>query len=158
MGAPQPDKMQKSWLLDPRRKTLEHFVELALVIAALTLTGVYLNMGIRPTRSEIMIIPIVRRTPIENRGNRFRTIRKLMRRQLRRESNPSSSSATKLLSEHTARFSRWRSLKANAILNSLEVVFWLAAIIVKFMGVSRACSGNSCAVNCIILLVALSTL
>ena len=95
MGAPQSDKMQKSWLLDPRRKTLEHFVELALVIAALTLTGAYLNMGIRPTRSEIMIIPIVRRTPIENRGNRFQTIRKLMRRQqLRRESNPSSSSAT----------------------------------------------------------------
>ena len=63
-----------------------------------------------------------------------------------------------LLSEHTARFSRWRSFKANAILNCLEVVFWLAAIIVKFMGVSRGCSGNSCAVNCIVLLVAISIL
>jgi hypothetical protein len=48
--------MHKSWLLDPRRKTLEHFVQLVLVIAALILTGIYLNMGIRPTRSEIMII------------------------------------------------------------------------------------------------------
>jgi len=63
-----------------------------------------------------------------------------------------------LLSEHTARFSRWRSLKANAILNCVEVVFWLAAVVVKFMGVSRACSGSSCAVNCIILLVALTLL
>lgn len=63
-----------------------------------------------------------------------------------------------LLSEHTARFSRWRSLKANAILNCIEVVFWLAAIIVKFMGVSRTCKGNSCAVNVITILVALSIL
>lgn len=63
-----------------------------------------------------------------------------------------------LLSEHTARFSRWRSLKANAVLNCIEVVFWLAAIIVKFMGISRTCTGNSCAVNVIILLVALSIL
>jgi hypothetical protein len=64
-------KMQKSSFLDPRRKTLEHFVELFLVIAALVLTGIYLNMGVRPTRSEIMIIPIVRRTPIHDPGTPF---------------------------------------------------------------------------------------
>jgi hypothetical protein len=51
--------MQKSWFLDPKRKTLEHLVALALVMVALVLTGIYLNMGIRPSRSEIMIIPIV---------------------------------------------------------------------------------------------------
>ena len=81
-------KMGKSWFLDPRRKTLEHFVQLALVIVAIILTGVYLNMGIRITRSEIMIIPIVRLTPIDTPGNHFQTARTLMRRQLRRESNP----------------------------------------------------------------------
>ncbi|KAG7284516.1 hypothetical protein NEMBOFW57_010891 [Staphylotrichum longicolle] len=124
--------MQRSWLLDPRRKTLEHLVELALVIVVLILTGIYLNMGIRPTRSEIMVIPIGVKSIIII--------------------------GYQLLSEHTARFSRWRSPKANTILNCIEVVFWLAAIIVKFMGVSRTCTGNSCAVNVIILLVALSIL
>lgn len=63
---PDLANMQRSWLLDPRRKTLEHLVELALVIVALILTGIYLNMGIRPTRSEIMIIPIVSRTPFDS--------------------------------------------------------------------------------------------
>ncbi len=58
--------MGTSWLLDPRRKTLEHFVQLVLVIVALILTGIYLNMDIRITRSEIMIIPIVRKPPIKN--------------------------------------------------------------------------------------------
>jgi hypothetical protein len=55
-----PSKMQKSSLLNPRFKTLEHVIELFLVVAAIILTIVYLNMGIRPSRSEIMIIPIVR--------------------------------------------------------------------------------------------------
>ncbi len=69
---PNPVKMGKSWFLDPRRKTLEHFAQLALVIVAIILTGVYLNMGIRVTRSEIMIIPIVRRTPIDRPISLFR--------------------------------------------------------------------------------------
>ena len=53
--------MNKSSLLNPRLKVLEHIVELILVVAAIILTAIYLNMGVRPSRSEIMIIPIVRR-------------------------------------------------------------------------------------------------
>jgi cytochrome c oxidase assembly factor CtaG len=52
--------MNKSSLLNPRFKSLEHIIELILVVVAIILTVVYLNMGIRPSRSEIMIIPIVR--------------------------------------------------------------------------------------------------
>jgi hypothetical protein len=52
--------MNKSSLLNPRFKPLEHIIELILVVVAIILTAVYLNMGIRPSRSEIMIIPIVR--------------------------------------------------------------------------------------------------
>ena len=63
-----------------------------------------------------------------------------------------------LLTEQMARFSRWRSFKANVILNCLEIVFWLAAIIVKFMGISRRCTGGSCAVNWITVLVAIAIL
>lgn len=63
-----------------------------------------------------------------------------------------------LVTEHMARFARWRSFKANVILNCIEIVFWLAAIVVKFMGISRRCSGGSCAVNWIIVLVAMAIL
>jgi hypothetical protein len=55
-----------------------------------------------------------------------------------------------LLSEHTVRFARWKSLKANAILNCIEPVFWLAALVLKFMGIATGCSGSSCAVNAVI--------
>ncbi|KAM0715310.1 hypothetical protein Q7P37_008808 [Cladosporium fusiforme] len=33
-------------------------------------------------------------------------------------------------SEHSDRFRKWASTKANAILNSLEIVFWLAVLVV----------------------------
>jgi hypothetical protein len=52
--------MQKSKWLNTNHKAREHIIELFLVILAIILTGVYLNMGIRISRSEIMIIPIVR--------------------------------------------------------------------------------------------------
>ena len=51
--------MQKSKWLNTNHKAREHIIELVLVILAIILTGVYLNMGIRISRSEIMIIPIV---------------------------------------------------------------------------------------------------
>lgn len=63
-----------------------------------------------------------------------------------------------LLSEHTERFAKWKSLKANLILNSIEPVFWLTLVILKFMGISRFCSGGGCAVTWIITLVAITIL
>jgi hypothetical protein len=51
-----------------------------------------------------------------------------------------------LLTEHTQRFAKWKSLKANLILNIIEPIFWLTLIALKFMGISTFCSGSSCAV------------
>jgi hypothetical protein len=63
-----------------------------------------------------------------------------------------------LLAEHTTRFARWKSLKANAILNCIEIVFWLAAIVLIFMGITTSCFGSSCAVNWIITVTAIAIL
>jgi len=43
-----------------------------------------------------------------------------------------------MLTEHHARFRKWASTKANAILNSVEIVFWLAVLVVTGMGAGRA--------------------
>ncbi|KAH7135284.1 hypothetical protein B0J11DRAFT_518059 [Dendryphion nanum] len=48
------------------------------------------------------------------------------------------------LANHTARFQRFASLKAYAILNILECLFWFTAFIISCMGGKR-CSGSSCA-------------
>jgi hypothetical protein len=51
--------MHKSSLLDPKHRLFEHIVVLVLVAAVIILTGIYLSMGIRVTRAEIMLIPFV---------------------------------------------------------------------------------------------------
>ncbi|KAH8593638.1 hypothetical protein B0O99DRAFT_742628 [Bisporella sp. PMI_857] len=57
-----------------------------------------------------------------------------------------------LMTEHTVRFRKWRSLLANAILNSLEVVFWAA---VAFLGIqtnTQSCSGIGCTLSWIVVI------
>lgn len=50
---------------------------------------------------------------------------------------------------------RFRSTKAYLILNSLEVVFWLAVMVLTGMGMSRYCQGSYCGISVVILLLAL---
>ena len=63
--------------------------------------------------------------------------------------------AYQLLTEHRARFRKWASTKANAILNSVEVVFWLAVLVVTGMGVGRA-SGAAAALSALTLILAIA--
>ncbi|CAG9972562.1 unnamed protein product [Clonostachys byssicola] len=118
----------KSGLLDPKWKFREHIIQLILVTLVIILCGVYLSMpGVIPVRSEIMAIPFSVKSIVII--------------------------AYQLLTEHTQRFSKWASTKANAILNCLETVFWLTLIVLKFMGISRTCTGGSCGVNVFLTLV-----
>lgn len=57
-----------------------------------------------------------------------------------------------ILTEHTLRFRRWASTKANAILNCLEVVFWLAVLIVTGGTVGGA-SGSAAALSALVLVL-----
>lgn len=60
-----------------------------------------------------------------------------------------------LLTEHRGRFRKWASTKANAILNSVEVVFWLAVLVVTGMGVGGA-SGAAAALGALTLILAIA--
>ncbi|KAF2464170.1 uncharacterized protein BDR25DRAFT_243120 [Lindgomyces ingoldianus] len=55
--------------------------------------------------------------------------------------------AYQLFTEYVPRFKRWHSYKANAIINSLEIVFWAAvAFLVVQANLSR-CMGWSCTLS-----------
>lgn len=62
-----------------------------------------------------------------------------------------------LLTERKQRFRKWYSLKAFAILNSIEVVFWLTVFIVSAMTSKRACGVNAaaCALGVIVIFLAI---
>ena len=59
-----------------------------------------------------------------------------------------------MLTEHHTRFRKWASTKANAILNCLEVIFWLAVLVVTGMGVGKA-SGAAAALSALTLILAI---
>ncbi|KAK3291516.1 uncharacterized protein B0H64DRAFT_427091 [Chaetomium fimeti] len=117
-------------LLDPRWKLRGHIIVLFLAVLVIVLTGVYMSISAFFTRPDIMAIPFAVKTLV------FITYQ--------------------LVTEHTERFAKWRSLKANLILNCIEPVFWLTLVILKFMGITRSCSGSGCAVTWIITLVAIT--
>ncbi|OAL43041.1 hypothetical protein IQ07DRAFT_306804 [Pyrenochaeta sp. DS3sAY3a] len=48
------------------------------------------------------------------------------------------------LTKHTTRFQRWASLRAYAILDTLDSLLWFTAFIISCMGGGR-CHGSSCA-------------
>lgn len=60
-----------------------------------------------------------------------------------------------IVSQRVARFQRWASLKANAILGVLEPLFWFTAFILSCMGISRRCQGGSCALGVMLVLLTL---
>jgi hypothetical protein len=62
--------------------------------------------------------------------------------------------AYQVATEDFARFAKWHSYKANAILNSLEIVFWAAVCFVTIQANIQRCSGTGCTLSWI--MVALS--
>ncbi|KAK0383170.1 hypothetical protein NLU13_9083 [Sarocladium strictum] len=59
------------------------------------------------------------------------------------------------ISKIQGRVTRWKSLKAYMIIDYLEIVFWFAVVVLAFMGVSRTCRGETCALGVIVALIAL---
>ncbi|SPO04714.1 uncharacterized protein DNG_07399 [Cephalotrichum gorgonifer] len=88
-----------SVLFDPRFTLTVHLVQITLILIVLILSFVRISMTEVPiTRANIMSIPI--------------SIKGL------------AILAYQLLTEHKERFRKWASLKANMVLNLLEVLFW----------------------------------
>ncbi|PNH40381.1 hypothetical protein VD0004_g6590 [Verticillium dahliae] len=139
---------------EPHLKLRLHIAETVLIIIALILTGIYISMISFVTRSDIMIIPFVSFHPplycIES--NNMLTRPSLL---LLQSVKSLIIIGYQLLSQHTTRYRKWESLKANMILNFIEPVFWFVVIILKGMGMSRSCTGGSCGVSVAVMLVAL---
>jgi hypothetical protein len=55
-----------------------------------------------------------------------------------------------MLIEHSKSCVKWRSLKANMILNCLEVVFWAAVVFVMTQANLKFCAGRSCVLSWIV--------
>ncbi|WRT63895.1 uncharacterized protein IL334_000821 [Kwoniella shivajii] len=59
-----------------------------------------------------------------------------------------------ILTEHFKWFRRWYSIKAFLILNIIEVVFWIAAIVLTAKGmIDTACSGLNCTLNPVVIAI-----
>ncbi|WYZ46148.1 hypothetical protein EsH8_IX_000373 [Colletotrichum jinshuiense] len=55
-----------------------------------------------------------------------------------------------LATQHFPRFRKWASLKTNAILNALEVVFWGAVVFMGVQGNIQRCIGTSCTLSWVV--------
>ncbi|KAF9869987.1 hypothetical protein CkaCkLH20_12596 [Colletotrichum karsti] len=59
-----------------------------------------------------------------------------------------------VLTEHVSSLNRWASLKANLILNAMEIVFWAAVV---YMGIQsqtqQTCIGTSCTIGWVVVVI-----
>ncbi|KAM0692819.1 hypothetical protein Q7P36_007375 [Cladosporium allicinum] len=121
--------MQVDNIFDERRKTLVHIAQIVLIFLAIVLS----------------ISRVTIKNPPASRANTVAItlgIKSLI------------VIAYQLLTEHTLRFRKWASTKANAILNCLEVVFWLAVLVVTGGTVGSA-SGAAAALSALVLVIAI---
>ena len=56
-----------------------------------------------------------------------------------------------ILTEHVRRLHKWKSLKAYAILNGLEIVFWGAVVFLVIQANIQRCNGLACTLSWIAL-------
>ncbi|KAK7217742.1 hypothetical protein V2G26_005745 [Clonostachys chloroleuca] len=121
------EKMEKYFV--PRLKMPLHIVEVIMIIVAIILAGVRLTTITTRTRTDMMAIAMGAKSLVVI--------------------------AYQLLSEHLAQWKRFASLKANLILNSLEIVFWAAVAFMAIQSNTRSCKGASCGLGWGVLVIAI---
>jgi hypothetical protein len=55
-----------------------------------------------------------------------------------------------IATQHTIKFRKWASLKANFILNSLEIVFWAAVAFLTIQANIQRCNGLNCTLGWVV--------
>lgn len=139
-------------MLDTRFRFRVHMLQLVLVVLAIVLSGIRLSTLTRQTtRSDTIAIVMVRTAVLPLSGK--------SEEELTTHSMQGVKSlvvlAYQLLTEHANKLRKWVSLKANTILNMLEVVFWLVVLILALMSNAWVCNGASFALSWLLALVAL---
>ncbi|KXH37703.1 hypothetical protein CNYM01_06717 [Colletotrichum nymphaeae SA-01] len=119
---------------DTRYKTKIHIAQVALIALAIILTIWRMAMPVPFTRGNIMALTM---TDIRRKQG-FKSLIII---------------GYQLLTTHKERFKKWASLKANAILNTMEIVFWFVAFGLLCQANGRFCTGGSCALSWIVTLI-----
>ncbi|KAJ0376498.1 hypothetical protein COL26b_005312 [Colletotrichum chrysophilum] len=112
---------------DPRHKTKVHILQLVIMTTAIILTIARMAMPVITTRANMMALTMGIKSLIII--------------------------GYQLLTGHKERFKKWASLKANAILNTMEIVFWFVAFGLLFSANTTFCTGASCALSWIVTLL-----
>ncbi|KAI3559056.1 hypothetical protein CABS03_07375 [Colletotrichum abscissum] len=125
---------------DTRYKTKIHIAQVALMALAIILTIWRMAMPVPFTRGNIMALTMI---VVENETDtrRLQGFKSLI------------IIGYQLLTTHKERFKKWASLKANAILNTMEILFWFVAFGLLCQANGRFCTGGSCALSWIVTLI-----
>ncbi|KUI64385.1 hypothetical protein VM1G_11186 [Cytospora mali] len=119
-----------SGLLDTRFKLPIHLVELVLIVAVIAITGARLTLpGLPRTRANTIAL-----------GFSAKSIVFI---------------SYQLLTEHVKSFRRWKSYKANTIINGLEIVFWGAVVFLLIQANVSVCIGTGCTLSWVIVAIAI---
>ncbi|CAI6034293.1 unnamed protein product [Clonostachys chloroleuca] len=114
-------------ILSPRYKLVTHVVQIFLIIVVLVLSIVRMfkqPAGAPRTRANTMSL-----------GMSAKSLVIIL---------------YQLLTEHIRALQRWSSLKVYAILNAMEIVFWLAVAFLLIQSNINFCSGLSCTLSWIV--------
>jgi hypothetical protein len=149
--------MNSNNLFDERRKTLVHIVQIVLITLAIVLSIGRVTIKNPPaSRANTVAIAMVSLQHSNSQTNSISiSSTPLLKTHPAKQGIKSLIViAYQLLTEHTLRFRKWASTKANAILNCLEVVFWLTVLIVTGGTVGGA-SGAATALSALVLVIAI---
>ncbi|TIC89659.1 hypothetical protein CDEST_09359 [Colletotrichum destructivum] len=112
---------------DTRYRTKVHILQLVLMTVAIILTIARMAMPVPTTRANMMALTMGLKSLIII--------------------------GYQLLTTHKQRFKKWASLKANAILNTIEIVFWFVAFGLLCSANGTFCTGASCALSWVVTLI-----
>ncbi|GKT40613.1 uncharacterized protein ColSpa_00794 [Colletotrichum spaethianum] len=112
---------------DTRYRTKVHILQLVLMTVAIILTIARMSMPVPTTRANMMALTMGLKSLIII--------------------------GYQLLTTHKERFKKWASLKANAILNTVEIVFWFVAFGLLCSANGSFCTGASCALSWVVTLI-----
>jgi hypothetical protein len=139
----KPKLSTMAGLFDSRFKLAVHILQLILVHVVLIISGVRMlafkkevNFG---SRGNTIALGMVSCPPAFDHGNHG-----LVLTQRTQGAKSLMIIFYQILTEHFTFFKKWHSFKANAILNSLEIVFWGAVCFLMIQANIQRCIGTSC--------------
>ncbi|KAF6805493.1 hypothetical protein CMUS01_14603 [Colletotrichum musicola] len=123
-------------LFSPRLKSPIHLLQLLLVAVTLGISVARIFMPNRPRgRSGTMALGMV--SPHKQQAAKSLVI-----------------ILYQVLTEHVASLKRWASLKANLILNAMEIVFWAAVVYMSIQSqTQQVCIGVSCTLGWVVVVL-----